>query len=233
VVRWAFVTTVGRLPDVSLAFDKIACWIRFSKWCLATGAKVSKFDASEKEEGKRVEMYERVIGKESLDRKSLYYLEFGVHRGVSFLWWAARCNHPENRFVGFDTFWGLPDDWSRTSKKGKFSTKGQIPETDDPRCRFEAGLFQDTLSKFLSSFNRKGTTLVVHLDADLYSSTLYVLASLAPFIQPGDLLFFDEFCSTMHEFRALDDFVKAFRLEYQIIEANNNFEQVCLRVTNS
>jgi hypothetical protein len=49
-------------------------------------------------------------------------------------------------------------------------------------------------------------------------------------LYPGDLLLFDEFCSTLHEFRALDDFVRAFYLEYELIDANNNFEQVCLKV---
>ena len=70
----------------------------------------------------------------------------------------------------------------------------------------------------------------MHLDADLYSSTLYVLATLASVLYPGDLLLFDEFCSTLHEFRALDDFVRAFYFEYELIDASNNFEQVFLKV---
>jgi hypothetical protein len=224
------VNVAGRLPDYSLAFSKVAYWIRFSKWYMATGSRISKLNVGTREEDRRGEMYERVVVKEKLDQEAISYLEFGVQRGGSFFWWPTRCPDSRNRFVGFDTFLGLPEDWSQSSRKGKFSTDGQIPKTDDSRCRFEVGLFQSTLSGFLTRFNRNGTKLVLHLDADLYSSTLYVLTTLAPVLHPGDLLLFDEFASVLHEFRALDDFVRAFYLDYELIAANNNFEQVCLKV---
>ena len=72
--------------------------------------------------------------------------------------------------------------------------------------------------------------MVLHLDADLYSSTLYVLTTLALVLLPGDLLLFDEFASVLHEFRALDDFVGSFPFGYELIDTNNNFEQVCLKL---
>jgi O-methyltransferase len=157
VARWAFVNAAGRLPDYSLAFSKVAYWIRFSKWYMATGAKISKFDVSTGEESGRKAMYERMVAKENLGQAAISYLEFGVHLGGSFFWWSTRCPDPRNRVVGFDTFLGLPEDWSPSSRKGKFSTDGQIPKTHDSRCCFEVGLFQSTLRGFLTRFDRNGT----------------------------------------------------------------------------
>lgn len=227
--RAAFVNTVGRMPDGSAIFDKAACWIRFSKWCLSKGFSVARFDANPGFHDERYKLYEAVIRKESIDEQGICFLEFGVCEGKSILWWADRCKRRENRFIGFDTFTGLPERWAG-APQGKFSTHGRTPETRDLRCQFEVGLFQDSLPRFLKDFSCGTGRLILHLDADLYSSTLFVLTSLAGHMKPGDLIFFDEFCSTMHEFRAFDDFVRAFRFEYGVVGAVNNFEQVCLKV---
>ena len=52
-----------------------------------------------------------------------------------------------------------------------------------------------------------GVPVIVHLDADLYSSTLYVLATLHPVFERYWFCF-DEF--TGHESRALYDYQQAF-----------------------
>jgi hypothetical protein len=41
----------------------------------------------------------------------LLYLEFGVFQGRSIGRMAERFPHPAARFVGFDSFEGLPEDW--------------------------------------------------------------------------------------------------------------------------
>jgi hypothetical protein len=102
----------------------------------------------------------------------------------------------------------------------------------DARFEFKVGLFQDTLPEFLTTFGRRGR-LVVHLDADLYTSTLFVLTSLAHLLQPGDILLFDEFCSVLHEFKAFQEFVSAFPVRCTVAYTAANFEQVCVRIESA
>ena len=70
------------------------------------------------------------------------------------------------------------------------------------------------------------------LDADLYSATLYALASLAPFLKEGDLVFFDEFAVPTHEFKALYEFVQAYYLNFEFVAASNNYYFTAFRVGN-
>jgi len=79
------------------------------------------------------------------------YLEFGVWKGDSIRSWSGLNAHPESRFVGFDTFEGLPEDWGSDHPKGTFTTQGQTPSIDDTRVSFIKGLFQQTLKPFLAS----------------------------------------------------------------------------------
>jgi len=64
---------------------------------------------------------------------------------------------------------------------------------------------------------------VIMMDADLYSSTLYVLTSIAPCLKPGDIIFFDQFNVPLHEFRAFNDFTESYYLKFRLIGAANNY----------
>ena len=159
----------------------------------------------------------------------LSYLEFGVADGETFGWWLKKITHSAARFYGFDTFQGLPEDWG-IHKKGAFSNEGKIPSFDDDRCRFQKGLFQETLQPFLKNFANDQPKLIL-LDADLYSSTLFVLTTLAPLLQNGDILVFDEFNSPRHEFRAFCDFAQAYpQIQLKPIAAANNYTFVAFEV---
>jgi len=96
---------------------------------------------------KRYKLYEFVFHEKKLEGE-IVYLEFGVSGGHSFNWWLKANSHSSSRFVGFDTFEGLPEDWGGF-KRGAMTTNSQLPETDDPRVEFVKGLFQDTLSGYL------------------------------------------------------------------------------------
>lgn len=158
----------------------------------------------------------------------LTYLEFGVAQGHSFKWWIGHDTHAASRFHGFDTFEGLPEDWG-DFKKGAMSTGSKLPEVSDPRATFHKGMFQDTLPPLLAGLKREGI-LVVHLDADLYSSTLYALTALAPHFRTGDLVLFDEFFVPTHEFRAYTEFLQAYPIGSEPIAAANNHCFVAFRV---
>jgi len=175
----------------------------------------------------RYELYKFLIEKEHLNSEPINYLEFGVASGYSFRWWLNNINHSDSRFYGFDTFEGLPENWG-LYKKGDM-TPDTIPQFSDPRAVLIKGLFQDTLFDFLRSFPNDRRK-VINMDADLYSSTIFVLTTLAPFLRKGDIIIFDEFGSPLHEFRAFMDFANSFYIEYQTLGAVNNFLQIAVMI---
>lgn len=156
----------------------------------------------------RSELYQNLL--KQVGDEPISYLEFGVWEGKSFREWVSGNKHPQSRFTGFDTFTGLPEDWMPEFPAGAFSTAGAVPRLDDPRAEFVPGLFQDTLYEFLDKHPPANSRIVLHLDADLYSSTLFVLATMDRFLRPGTILIFDEFNSLNHEYQAWYDYRRSF-----------------------
>lgn len=179
----------------------------------------------------RFQLFAQIAEHQGLERGAIDYLEFGTASGTSLRWWLDRNRNPESRFHSFDTFTGLPEDWG-TVRAGTFSQEGRPPEVADSRCTFHVGLFSDTLPPFLAGA-RLQRRLVVHVDPDLYSSTLYVLTMLAPRLKAGDILLLADFCSLRHPthvFRAFHDFVAAYSLAYEVLASSNFGHQVAARV---
>lgn len=147
----------------------------------------------------------------------LLLLEFGSYRGESMRSFASNNRHPDSRFFGFDSFQGLPENWVNGFDKGAFDVKGHVPLIEDARVTFIKGWFSDTLPEFISmhpSLANKPLTKLVHFDADLYSSTLFVITQLWPKLT--DFYFiFDEF--TGDEARALADFLAAYPVRVQFL----------------
>lgn len=172
-------------------------------------------------------VYNRVLGKVPLD-----YLEVGVASGESFRFWLALSKHPESRFFGFDSFEGLPENRQADSPKGAYSTGGQVPQVDDGRAAFVKGLFQETVDAFSLGF-RPQNRLVLHMDADLYSSTLFVLMAMNRHIRPGTLILFDAFTARRFtdEFAALEDFCLACCRSYQVRARRSDFVKLAVEIT--
>ncbi len=175
---------------------------------------------------KRYDLYHHIIEQEKLDK--IYYLEFGVSTGHSFKWWVEKNKNVSSKFVGFDTFVGLPEKWG-SHGQGAMSTKGNVPDIKDKRCEFRKGLFQETLPSFLENFETNQRK-IIHLDADLYSSTLYVLTMLWPILAKNDILIFDEFNVPVHEFRAFLDFTRSYHVKYEVLACVNNYYQIAIKL---
>ncbi|HRY32823.1 MAG TPA: class I SAM-dependent methyltransferase [Bacteroidales bacterium] len=187
---------------------------------------MNDFFTAKRDYSKRYLLYQYVVDQFKLYGEAVDYLEFGVSGGFSFKWWVAACPHPETKFFGFDTFQGLPEDWG-TYQKGEMSA--QVPQIEDNRVTFIAGLFQETLPVFLQS-GRIGNKRrkIIHLDADLFTATLFTLTSLAPHLRKGDILFFDEFNVPNHEFFAFRIFCDSFYFKTRLLGAVNNYYQVAM-----
>jgi O-methyltransferase len=165
---------------------------------------------------------------ETQDLDKITYLEYGVYKGNTIKWWVENNTNVASKFVGFDTFEGLPEAWGHY-EKGAMSVNNTFPDIQDSRVTFVKGLFQDTLRKFISENDLSGK-LVIHLDADLYSSTLYVLTVLAPFLKKDDIIIFDEFNVPNHEFRAWMDFINSYYIKYTPLVATENYYHCAVRI---
>jgi hypothetical protein len=161
-------------------------------------------------------------------------LEFGVAQGRTLRLWTEINRHPRSRFFGFDSFHGLPEDWDWAVgglPKGTFSTGGEPPDIADRRIQYVWGLFQHSLPAFLDRFHPR-SPLVVHLDCDLYSSTLYTLTRLDALLQ-GASVIFDEFDNLLHEFAAFQDYARSYRRAYQVLARVGFFKKAAVRVGES
>lgn len=201
---------------------------RFEKWRKSRTESFPLFDD-------RYKLYEylneKVIGHEPIN-----YLEFGVSKGESLIYWTDINKNPQSKFWGFDSFMGLPEKWevfTTTVNESSFTMNGKPPDIDDRRVAFVEGLFQETLPDFLKSFESSGR-LVVHNDADLYSSTLFTLCQCNEILKPGTIVIFDEFTSVVHEFRAWEDYCASFMRNYTVIGATKSpysyFSQVAVEM---
>ncbi len=202
-------------------FLNLAYLSKQSKWINQNkNLKYNDFFTTNRNRDKRLGLYS-FLNTEIIKETPINYLEFGVANGGSFYWWLQNHKNQDSLFHGFDTFSGLPEDWGHF-KKGEMANGNEVLKTDDKRAFFYQGLFQQTLPGFLKSFiNDKQT--VIHMDADLYSSTLYTLTSFAPYLKKGDIILFDEFCVPTHEFLAVKNFTESYYINLTPIAASNNY----------
>ena len=167
----------------------------------------------------------------------ILYLEFGVWKGKSIDFASKNNNNPNSLFFGFDSFYGLPENWTKTHPKGRLNVDGNIPDIDDSRVTFVKGLFNDTLDDFLPKLENlinqnPHRQLIINMDADLFSSTAYVLTKLEKMIVSGTIIRFDEFGETSEnsEFLAFRNFVRTYEKTFEILIADNWYRHVTLQI---
>ena len=153
------------------------------------------------------------------------YLEFGVGRGKSIRWIGAET---DRAVYGFDSFDGIPEYWNG-NPIGAFSQK-KLPKVPG-NVKFQVGLFDETLPGFLKEHSEPVSFL--HVDCDLYSSTVTIFAALGSRLQEGAVVLFDEYYNfprwQEHEYRAFQEFVAAMGIEYEYIAWSATGQQVAVR----
>lgn len=163
----------------------------------------------------RWEVFDVVVSR--VQDKRVLYLEFGVFRGRTTRYWSTRLRNPESRLHGFDSFEGLPEEWADHAKGHIFNASGEIPVIADARVQFFKGWFDQVLPHYVVP---EHDVLVLIMDADLYSSTSYVLRHLRPYIRQGTLIYFDDMNHVEHEPKAFDDFMKEKSLTFRPVCAD-------------
>ncbi len=149
-----------------------------------------------------------------------HVLEFGVYRGRTLS--QIRKALPVEKFkvFGFDSFVGLPEDWTGTNlKKGHFSTRKSIPQIEG--VKFHVGWFKDTIPEYQKDAQ---DISLLHIDCDLYSSTIDILYGLHPWIKEGTIIVFDEWFynhkdieeNRQHEQKAFFEWAADKNVSYEI-----------------
>lgn len=156
------------------------------------------------------------------------YLEFGVFRGETLaaaFHLAARNKLKTMRFLGFDSFEGLPEPQG-IDKAGTYqfesgeyrcdlsSVTSNLARqgVDLERVKFIPGWFNESLTENTRAQIQLRTAALVWVDCDLYESTVPVLEFILPHLQDGTVLVFDDwYCfrgrGDMGEQRALSEWL--------------------------
>lgn len=164
----------------------------------------------------RIEIFDFIIN--NVFNERILYLEFGVYKGDCIKYFSSKLNNPTNRFYGFDSFEGLPDDFDVNGpvRKGAFDVKGEVPKIEDDRIIFYKGWFDNVLP-YITNFPLHDRLILI-MDADLYSSTIFVLRQIDKLIKSGDYIYFDDMSHVEHDPRAFETYIK---------ETNKKFELIC------
>lgn len=154
------------------------------------------------------------------------WLEFGVCSGrtINLI---SKCTN--NKVYGFDSFYGLPEDWGNHQEKGTYSREGNLPSVNH-NVELVVGLFEDTLDSFLEE--HKGPIAYLHLDVDLYSSTKFVLDKLYDRIVEGTVISFDEIYNYPeymdHEIKAWVEFCNERKISSKWILKTPHEQATCI-----
>jgi|GEM_PF-1137648 len=144
-------------------------------------------------------------------------LDLGVYKGASTR--KLSSIFPGKLIHGFDSFEGLPDDWSHALKGTFGDIKGNMPHGMPENVRLYKGYFEESLPQWLLENDNEPISLL-RVDCDIYSSTKTIFDILHPLIVEGTWICFDELIGYRgyehHEYKALTEFLESsgFTFEY-------------------
>ena len=156
------------------------------------------------------------------------YLEFGVWRGRTINFIAEHC---DGMVHGFDSFEGLPEDWTADYQQGHFTTQGTLPSVRS-NVQLHVGWFDQTLPDFVREHPEP--IAFMHVDCDLYSSTKTAFDAVADRIVPNTVIVFDEYFNyprwREHEYKAFQELVAARDLKYRYLAYNDRMSNANVAV---
>ena len=158
------------------------------------------------------------------------FLEFGVATGNTIREIAAHA--PAGATIyGFDSFSGLPGDWTgHVEIAGAFRQKG-VPKVPG-NVNLVRGLFDQSLPGFMETHPEPAS--FVHIDCDLYSSTMTILDHVGPRLQPGTHVLFDEYFNypgwKLHEHKAWREYCETTGTRYSYIGLTSQDGRVLVRI---
>lgn len=135
------------------------------------------------------------------------YYEFGLFKGFSF-WFAEQVAREYTdstfRFLGFDSFEGLPqpqlDVEAKSFREGDFRGAYEVVtgnlrrwKTDFSRIQLHKGFYSDRLFDELRRNEQFPPASIVLIDVDLYESCVPVLEFIKPYLVEGTILLFDDY----------------------------------------
>jgi SAM-dependent methyltransferase len=161
-----------------------------------------------------------------------FAMEFGVFTGGSLRTLAV--GNKDSRFIGFDSFKGLPEAWHRSETSiypaGHFKMKS-LPLMPSNVSLIE-GFIEDTLPPWLEK--NPGKVSFVHIDVDLYSAAKFILMALSDRLDEGAVIVFDELCDWREqgiytlwregEWKALNEWLGATGFYCRILSRGERFE---------
>jgi predicted O-methyltransferase YrrM len=158
-----------------------------------------------------------------------HFLEFGVFSGGTIRHIAKA--RRDATIHGFDSFEGLPEAWAGFNLgRRAFSRAGRLP-TVPGNVTLHKGWFSETIPAWHKQ--EPGPIAFIHIDCDVYSSTVDVLTGVADRMQPGTVILFDEYFNypgwRQHEFKAWQEFVAAYDITYDYVGYAR--QQVTIRIT--
>lgn len=219
--------------------------IKFMSRDIATGDTWRYMESRDLEDlrdcGNDYDLYEYVVSHE-LDPELVatgLVLEFGTATGRTLNQFARWL--PHSRIWGFDSWQGLPEKFNDLPV-GHFAQP--LPEVAE-NCWLVQGWFgsrpehdlsdiaENTAQTFASQHHEP--IALLHLDADLYSSTKTVLDAFAKQIVPGTVILFNEYWNhptwKKHEFRAWQEHVAKHEISYEYLAYASDHQEVAVKVT--
>lgn len=163
-----------------------------------------------------VEQFDMIAQRKALVHEG-HILDLGVYKGGSTRKLAALWS--ERHIYGFDSFEGLPEDWSHAAKGTFGDIKGQLPPMPH-NVTLVPGWFDKTLPIWAKEHEGE-TIALLRVDCDLYSSTKTIFDALGDKLRPGSWICFDELIGYFgwehHEHKAFMEFIAATGFDYEYV----------------